>query len=158
MEDDKEIYVLSKRCGKMMDSENDTEQDSNSWFNLFEQSYISEVLAFFEGCIVVEWSGVQEAHFLWLVRRNNTGKRWATALVVKLLEITWDLWDHHNQIKFNLEMAQDLARRDSIILSVRSEYAFGRSGRPRRDWRLFKRPLVSLLTSSLHYLDAWLLI
>jgi hypothetical protein len=30
-------------------------------------------LAFFEGCIAVEWSGVQEAHYLWLERRN-TGK------------------------------------------------------------------------------------
>jgi hypothetical protein len=37
-------------------------------------------LAFFEGCIAVEWAGVQQAHFLWLGRRN-TGKRWATSLV-----------------------------------------------------------------------------
>jgi hypothetical protein len=40
-------------------------------------------LAFFEGCIAIEWAGVQEAHFLWLGRRN-TGKRWATSLVIKL--------------------------------------------------------------------------
>jgi hypothetical protein len=46
-------------------------------------------LAFFEGCIAV-WAGVQEAHFIWLGRRN-TGKRWATSLVVKLWEIAWDL-------------------------------------------------------------------
>jgi hypothetical protein len=42
MEDDKEIDVLLKRFSKIMDSENDTEQDSNSWFNLFRQSYISD--------------------------------------------------------------------------------------------------------------------
>jgi hypothetical protein len=48
-------------------------------------------LAFFEGCIAVKWAGVQQAHFLWLGRRN-TGKRWATSLVVKLWEIAWDLW------------------------------------------------------------------
>jgi hypothetical protein len=113
-------------------------------------------LAFFEGCIAKEWAGVQEAHFIWLGRRN-TGKRWATSLVVKLWEIAWDIWDHRNQIKYNLESAQDIARRDDIIRNVRSEYAFGRSGLPRRDWRLFKRPLRSLLGSSSHYLDAWLL-
>jgi hypothetical protein len=112
-------------------------------------------LPFFEGCITIEWAGVQEAHYLWLGRRN-TGKRWASSLVIKLLDIAWDLWDHRNQIKFNLETAQDLARRDSILQAVRSEYAFGRSGLPRRDWHLFKRPLMSLLASSLHYLDAWL--
>jgi hypothetical protein len=31
--------------------------------------------------------------------------------------------------------------------TVHSERAFGRSGLPRRDWRLFKRPLQSLLCS-----------
>jgi hypothetical protein len=67
-------------------------------------------LAFFEGCIAVEWSGVQEAHFLWLGCRN-TGKRWATSLIVKLWEIAWDLWDHH-------KTAQDLVRRDSILQAV----------------------------------------
>ena len=113
-------------------------------------------LAFFEGCIAVEWAGVQEAHFIWLGRRN-TGKRWATSLVVKLWEIAWDIWDHRNQIKLHVESAQDVARRDAIMRSVQSEHAFGRSGLPRRDWRLFKRPLHSLLCSSLHYLDAWLL-
>jgi hypothetical protein len=110
----------------------------------------------FEGCIAVEWVGVQEAHFIWLGRRNN-GKRWATSLIVKLWEVAWDLWKHRNQIKYNIETAQDLARCDSIKSAVSSEYAFGRSGLPRRDWRLFKRPLRSLLESSLHYLDAWLL-
>jgi hypothetical protein len=113
-------------------------------------------LAFFEGCIAVEWAGVQEAHFIWLGRRN-TGKRWATSLVVKLWEIAWDLWDHRNQVKKNIETAQDIARRDTIMQAVRSEYSFGRAGLPRRDWRLFKRPLHSTLASSLHYMDAWLL-
>jgi hypothetical protein len=113
-------------------------------------------LAFFEGCIAVGWTGIQEAHFLWLGLRN-TGKRWATSLVVKLWEVTWDMWDHRNQIKYNLETAQNLAQRDSILLAVCSEYAVGRSGLPRRDWRLFKRPLLYILASLLHYLDTWLL-
>ena len=113
-------------------------------------------LAFFEGCIAVEWAGDHEGHFLWLGRRN-TGKCWATSLVGKLWEVAWDLWDHRNQAKFNLETAQDIARRDSILLAVRSEYSFGQSSLPRWDWRLFKHPLLSLFASSLHYRDAWLL-
>jgi hypothetical protein len=112
-------------------------------------------LASFEGCIAVEWAGVQEAQFI-LLGRHNTGKRWATSLVVKLLQVAWDLWDHRNQVKHNLETAQDLARHDSILLAIRSVYTFGRAGLPRRDWHLFQRPLLSLLDSSLHYLDAWL--
>ena len=108
--------------------------------------------------IAVEWAGAQDAHFLWLGRRN-TGKQWAASLVVKLWEVAWDpLWDHRNQVKKRVETAQDVARREAIMLAVRSERAFGKSGLPRRDWRLFKRPLVSLLASSLHGTDAcWLL-
>jgi hypothetical protein len=121
-----------------------------------EAQYHIGWLAFFEGCIAVEWVGVQEAHFIWLGRRN-TGKRWATSLIIKLWEVAWDLWNHCNQIKYNIETAQDLARCDLIKSTVRLEYAFGRSGLPRRDWHLFKHPLRSLLESSLHYLDAWLL-
>jgi hypothetical protein len=62
-------------------------------------------LTFFEGCIAEECAGVQHVHFLWLGRRNS-GKRWATSLVVKLWEIAWDLWDHRNQIKHNIETDQ----------------------------------------------------
>ena len=73
-------------------------------------------LAFFEGCIAVEWA-VQEAHFIWLGRRN-TGKRWATSLIVKLWEVATDLWDHCNQVKKHVEMAQEIARRGAIMLAV----------------------------------------
>jgi hypothetical protein len=116
-------------------------------------------IAFFEACISVEWASIQQAHFLWLGRRN-TGKCWGTLMVVKLWEIAWDLWDHcnhHNQIKHNNETAQYLACRNSILLAVRAEYAFGHSGLPRRNWHLFQCLLLSILASSLYYLDAWLL-
>jgi hypothetical protein len=73
-------------------------------------------LPFLEGCIAVELAGVQDAHFLWLGRRN-TGKRWAASLVVKLWEVAWDLWDHRNQVKKRVETAQDIAHRDAIVLA-----------------------------------------
>jgi hypothetical protein len=113
-------------------------------------------LVFFEGCIAIEWAGVQEAHFLWL-GRWNTGKRWATSLIVKLWEVAWDLWDHRNQVKKPLETAQDVARWEFLIHAISSENAFGRNGLPQRDWRLSNRPLLSTLASSLHYLESWLL-
>jgi hypothetical protein len=65
-------------------------------------------LAFFEGCIAIEWVGVQEDHFVWLGCRN-TGKRRAISLFVKLWEAAWDLQDHWNQqIKKKLKTAQDV--------------------------------------------------
>jgi hypothetical protein len=61
---------------------------------------------------------LSEAHFIWL-GRGNTGKCWATALVVKLWEIAFDLWDHRNQIQKNLDLDQDGAQRDAIMSAVR---------------------------------------
>jgi hypothetical protein len=91
------------------------------------------------------------------MRQRNTGKRWATLLIVKLYEVAWDLWDHRNQVKTHLETAQDVARREALVLAISSEHAFGRSGLPQRDWCLFDRPLLSTLASLLHYLEAWFL-
>ena len=91
-------------------------------------------LAFFEGCIAVEWASVQEAHFIGLGQRN-TIKRWATSLVVQLWEAAWDLWDHRNQVKKHVKTSKDIAGRDTIILAVCSEYAFRPSSLTRRDWR-----------------------
>jgi hypothetical protein len=98
-----------------------------------------------------KWAGVQEAHFIWFGLRNAR-KCWTTSLVVKLWEIAWDVWDHRNQIELQVELAQD-----AIMRHVCLEHAFGRPGLPRKDWQLFKRPLQSLLCSSLHCLDAWIL-
>jgi hypothetical protein len=66
---------------------------------------------------------------------------------MKLWEIAWNLWwDHRNQIKHNLEMAQDFECHDSsILLAVWSEHAFGCVGLPHCNWLLFKRPILPLL-------------
>ena len=51
-------------------------------------------------------------------------------------QVDWDM----------VETAQDIACREAIMLTDdRSEYAFGWSGLPRKDWRLFKRPLLPTL-------------
>jgi hypothetical protein len=102
-------------------------------------------LTFFEGCMTLEWSGLQEAHFLWL-GPCNTGKRWATSLVVKLWEVAWDLCGHRNEIKINTETAQDCECCAHILLAVCSEYTFFvilASCDVTGDC-LFKHPLLSL--------------
>jgi hypothetical protein len=38
---------------------------------------------------------VQEEYYSWLDRRN-TGRRWTELLIVKLVEVAWDMWDHRN--------------------------------------------------------------
>ena len=40
---------------------------------------------------------VQDEYYIWLDRRN-TGRRWAELLIVKLIDIAWDMWEHRNHV------------------------------------------------------------
>jgi hypothetical protein len=44
-----------------------------------------------------EWACDQQDYLDYLGRRN-AGKRWLIVLTTKLLNISWDLWDHRNSI------------------------------------------------------------
>ena len=50
-----------------------------------------------EGKLGGYWAATQQAWYEHIGRRNP-GMRWATALVLKLLDIAWDQWDHHISI------------------------------------------------------------
>ena len=43
----------------------------------------------------VQWVDAQQKHYLSL-NRLESGKRWASALIIKLWNIAWDLWDNRN--------------------------------------------------------------
>ena len=51
--------------------------------------------ALLEGCLSLEWQGVQQHYYLWMGIRK-TGRRWLSSLIKKLWEIAWDQWDHRN--------------------------------------------------------------
>jgi Zn-finger nucleic acid-binding protein len=50
---------------------------------------------FFEGFLAVEWQQVQARHFSRIGSKKST-KRWASALIRKLWQVAWDLWEHRN--------------------------------------------------------------
>ena len=109
-------------------------------------------LPFFKGCsALVNGLVYKKLTLSGSVNTTHTGKRWATSLEVKLWKVAWDLWDHCNQVKRQVEMAQDITCHNAIMLAICSEYSFPHSGLPQWDWRLFKPPLLSTLLRSLHY-------
>jgi hypothetical protein len=63
-------------------------QDEIGWYN------------FLMGRISLQWKEVQQRYYEWLGRRN-TGKKWATALIQKVWEVSWDMWDHRNDVRLN---------------------------------------------------------
>jgi hypothetical protein len=52
---------------------------------------------FFEGRLHYQWRRQMEEYYT-TIRERKTGKRWVSALIRKLWEIAWDLWEHRNGI------------------------------------------------------------
>jgi hypothetical protein len=63
---------------------------------------------FFEGRLHTQWRLVQEQYFHLLAIRRS-GKRWSGAIIKKLWDIAWDLWEHRNGI---------LHGKDCALLSI----------------------------------------
>jgi hypothetical protein len=50
---------------------------------------------FFEGMLSTNWQLAQNAYFQQIGSRKSS-KRWATAIIRKMWQIAWDLWEHRN--------------------------------------------------------------
>jgi hypothetical protein len=50
------------------------------------------------GRISIEWKVVQQAYYYEWLGKHNTGKKWALALIQKTFEVSWDMWDHRNEV------------------------------------------------------------
>jgi hypothetical protein len=50
-----------------------------------------------EGRPSLGWSEVQQRYYEWLGSRRS-GLRWLTALIQKLWDIAWDMWDNRNRV------------------------------------------------------------
>ena len=86
--------------------------------------------------------------------KSRTGRRWAVALIQKLWDIAWDLWEHrnghvHRTTPNNLALINAAAR-------IRHEYAAGSALLTAEDQHLFCQPIDTMLASPLVVQQAWL--
>jgi hypothetical protein len=118
---------------------------------LAEQDGIGWTAAF-EGRWSKKWIDIQNRHF-----KNNrirrTGRRWLTALIKKLWQVAWDLWEQRNGInQENQEAWQRLANQTII----RDEYGQGTIGLEGYDRCLFNKPMANRLEAPLFNQEAWI--
>ncbi len=111
--------------------------------------------AFFEGCLAVEWEGVQNAYLLWLGSKW-TRKRWISALITKVWEVAWDMWENRCNILHEKDGPNDAVNVATLNAAVAHEFARGRENLPRRDRLHFTGTLDSLLVSPIGNRQAWL--
>jgi hypothetical protein len=104
--------------------------------------------SFLEGRPSVGWSEVQHRYYEFLDSRR-TGLRWLTALIQKLWDVAWDMWDHRNRVlrpgTFGRTRPTDSSR-----------FATGSVGLAREAKLLFSG-LQSLLQRLPAYQTAWLI-
>jgi hypothetical protein len=118
------------------------QQDELGWYN------------FLMGRIGLQWKAVQQRYYEWLGRRN-TGRKWATALIQKVWEVSWDMWDHRNEVR--LQTLTPAKRRRLIALNrlVLSEYTRGIVGLRARDHHWLSKPQSTILQYDYNRKEQW---
>jgi hypothetical protein len=106
-----------------------------------------------EGRPSLGWSEVQQRYLEWLGSRKS-GLRWLTALIHKLWDIAWDMWDHRNRV---LHDTENSVARDLEIQQITAEFQLGTAGLPALAKAMFRRGLRPLLQQQPAYQTAWLI-
>jgi hypothetical protein len=88
------------------------DQDKIGWYNLLL------------GRMSAKWMDAQQKYIESLDKRT-TGRRWTIAIISKLWDISWDMWQHRNHIKHNAVHPHKQLELDSIGHQVDELYAQG---------------------------------
>ena len=109
--------------------------------------------ALLEGCPARGWAELQAEAYAGFGSKKS-GRRWVAALIKKLAETAWQMWDHRNAVNTNNETAMASLE---INNRIRSEFNLGFRTLDREARQLARRkPLRTLLQSSLEYRRAWM--
>ena len=76
------------------------------------------------GFVATEWRQAQQEYYHRISSRR-TGKRWVSALIRKLWDVAWDLWDHRNNQIHSPGQLDAYEDTTALDLSVRAEFALG---------------------------------
>jgi hypothetical protein len=87
---------------------------------------------------------------------KNTGKAWIQALIKKSWEISWDMWDHRNQVRLN--MVTPAMCREAKILNehIIQQFEEGQVRLRPQDYHFLSKPLAMFLgTTQKPKLSGW---
>jgi hypothetical protein len=119
------------------------QQDEIGWTNLLE------------GCMANGWTDAQELYYRSIGSRRS-GLRWTVAIIKKLWDVAWDLWEQRNgflHARENQEVLHDMVNVDA---EIRFQFQRGRQTLSRRSRYLFDGEVEELLQTSIHTRQQWL--
>ncbi len=135
--------ITAQITNKYGEREASEHQDKIGWTNLML------------GRMAPEWAAAQQSYLDWLGRRT-TGKRWLIALTVKLLNISWDMWDHRNRILHASTHPWNLLKVHELDLKIDDEYRQGYQNLQRKDYKWLHRTLAATKKLTPEVKQQWL--
>jgi hypothetical protein len=99
----------------------------------------------FEGWIHTEWEMIQERYYA-TTNSQRSSKRWTIALILKLWDVAWDLWDFRNAVfhdQQNISLQEDTLEMNIQVRDLYHDLAI--TGLLAKDSHLMTIPLSRLL-------------
>jgi hypothetical protein len=110
---------------------------------------------FLDGFISIAWVHVQDQYYKWLSIRR-TGRRWVTALLIKLWDVSWTMWDDRNDALHTAITPRKVIAIQAANALIRTLYLDGTDHVLRRDHRIFATQLDTILSRSLREKRLWI--
>jgi hypothetical protein len=138
-----------------------TWRQDTQWKHHSAQAWLKSVLLdqtllgwsnFVDGFISTSWQSTQKIYFLRIGSRRSP-KRWTIALIRKLWEVAWDMWEHQNGALHDKEQSIII---QGIHTQIKDKFSKGDSALPKEARALFRPGLASILAKPFEVKQQWL--
>jgi hypothetical protein len=111
---------------------------------------------FFEGWLVKLWA-IKQHNYYKTRRSNRSGRRWASAIILKLWNTAWDVWEHRNAVLNDQENSVTQLMHNQLNARVSRAYndLYSRTLQ-QHNRHLVHLTLYNLLRRDTNYKVAWL--
>jgi len=108
-----------------------------------------------DGWISRKWRDQQEC--IWKsIKSQKSSLQWTTALIQKMWNVSWDMWDHRNKELHNGEMAKQIILHSAVNAQITRLYEGGTQQLLRDVLKFLKTPKETVLSYSLTLKQLWL--
>ena len=117
------------------------EQDSIGWHYLLQ------------GCVSTQWQ-ITQARWYESLGSKLSAKRWTAAWIRKLWDVSWDQWEHRNDVVHKGTTIE--TRKREMIDRIRQEWTIGYETLHQNFHRLFRGTVDALILKQPRAMEAWL--
>jgi hypothetical protein len=92
-------------------------QDAIRWTNLVE------------GCVAKWWEDIQSQYYA-MIGSKRSGQQWMVAIIQKMRDVTWDLWEQRNGIIHSKENEATLHNMEEVDVEIWYQFQQGLESLP----------------------------